>query len=370
MEEKKEKLNRGRRKRMAFILFPILLVAGAPALYFYLQYVETHISTDDAFVDGHVHVVASKVRGTVKAIYIKDNQLVKKRDLLLEIDPTDYEVTVKQAQADLETEKAKLSGIQDQVVTAKTHLQEIAAQLEAARANLEVQEANLRQSEMDLNRAEILIKKEYIAKQDYDRAKTAHEVSVAQVKAARDTVKQLEASLETQKALIRQTESGLIPQRGQIQQKEAVLEGANLNRAYTKIYSPSDGYITKRTVEVGNQIQADQPLMAVVPLSQEEIWITANYKETQLKKVKPGQKVKVKVDTYPGRVFYGRVNSLMAGTGAVFSLFPPENATGSFVKVVQRIPVKIVLESGTDPEHLLRIGMSVVPTILIDPEGG
>jgi membrane fusion protein (multidrug efflux system) len=162
----------------------------------------------------------------------------------------------------------------------------------------------------------------------------------------------------------------LIPQRGQIQQKEAVLEGANLNRAYTKIYSPSDGYITKRTVEVGNQIQADQPLMAVVPLSQEEIWITANYKETQLKKVKPGQKVKVKVDTYPGRVFYGRVNSLMAGTGAVFSLFPPENATGSFVKVVQRIPVKIVLESGTDPEHLLRIGMSVVPTILIDPEGG
>jgi len=369
MEEKKEKLNRGRRKRMAFIVLPILLAVGAAALYFYLQYVETHISTDDAFVDGHVHVIASKVRGTVKAIHIKDNQFVKKSDLLLEIDPTDYEVTVKEAQAGLETERAKLSEIQDQVVTAKTHLREIMAQLEAARANLELQQANLRQAEIDLKRSEFLIKKEYIARGDYDRAKTTYEVSIAQVEAARDTVKQLEASLETQKATIKQTEASLIPQQAQIQQKEATLKGAELNKAYTKIYAPSDGYITKRTVEVGNQIQADQPLMAVVPLSQQEIWITANFKETQLKRVKPGQKVKIEVDTYPGKVFHGRVNSIMAGTGAVFSLFPPENATGSFVKVVQRIPVKIVLETGTDPEHLLRIGMSVIPTILIDPEG-
>jgi membrane fusion protein (multidrug efflux system) len=160
-----------------------------------------------------------------------------------------------------------------------------------------------------------------------------------------------------------------VPQQAQIQQKEATLKRAELNKAYTKIYAPSDGYITKRTVEVGNQIQADQPLMAVVPLSQQEIWITANFKETQLKRVKPGQKVKIEVDTYPGKMFHGRVNSIMAWTGAVFSLFPPENATGSFVKVVQRIPVKIVLETGTDPEHLLRIGMSVIPTILIDLKG-
>jgi membrane fusion protein (multidrug efflux system) len=144
------------------------------------------------------------------------------------------------------------------------------------------------------------------------------------------------------------------------------LKAAELNLGYTKIYAPTDGYITKRTVEIGNQIQAGQPLMAVVPLAQEDIWITANYKETQLEKVKPGQKVEIKVDTYPGKVFYGRVDSIMSGTGAVFSLFPPENATGNFVKVVQRIPVKIIPEKGADPSHLLRIGMSVVPTILIN----
>jgi membrane fusion protein (multidrug efflux system) len=156
-------------------------------------------------------------------------------------------------------------------------------------------------------------------------------------------------------------------QQAQIQEKEATLKMAELNQSYTRIYAPSEGYITKRTVEVGNQVQAGQPLMAIVPLTQEDIWITANYKETQLKYVKPGQRVTIKVDTYPGKTFEGRVNSIMAGTGAVFSLFPPENATGNFVKVVQRIPVKILLESGTDPNHLLRIGMSVAPTILIEP---
>jgi membrane fusion protein (multidrug efflux system) len=147
-------------------------------------------------------------------------------------------------------------------------------------------------------------------------------------------------------------------------QREAVLKQAELNRGYTKVYAPSNGYITKRTVEAGNQIQAGQPLMAVVPLNLQNIWITANYKETDVARVRPGQRVTIKVDTYRGRKFYGRVDSIMSGTGAAFSLFPPENATGNYVKVVQRIPVKIILEQGTDPEQLLRIGMSVVPTIL------
>jgi membrane fusion protein (multidrug efflux system) len=166
--------------------------------------------------------------------------------------------------------------------------------------------------------------------------------------------------------LIKQTEARIPSQKAQIRQKEAALQGAELNRGYTKIYAPADGYITKRTVEVGNQIQAGQPLMAVVPLDQEDIWVTANYKETQLKKMKPGQRVEIKVDTYPGHVFYGKVDSVMAGTGAVFSLFPPENATGNFVKVVQRIPVKIIFDKGSDPGHLLRIGMSAVATILVE----
>ncbi len=367
MEEKKEKPNRGRKKLAAFILLPIIIILGGVVLYLYIQYKETHISTDDAFVDGRVHVIASKVPGTLKALYIIDNQFVKKNDLILEIDPADYNVRVKEAQAGFHAERARLSELQDRVNTAKRQLAEIIASLEAAQANVELQKANLELAKVNLQRSESLLKKEAIPRQQYDNSKTNYEVAVAQVKAAQDQVKQIEASLETQRALIKQTESGIPPQEAQIRQKEATLQGAELNRGYTKIYAPSEGYITKRTVEIGNQIQAGQPLMAVIPLAQEDIWITANYKETQLERVKPGQKIKIKVDTYPGKVFYGRVDSIMSGTGAVFSLFPPENATGNFVKVVQRIPVKIVLDKGSDPGHLLRIGMSVVPTILIEP---
>ena len=341
-------------------------MSGQRRSIFISRYKATHISTDDAFVDGRIHVIASKIPGTVRVLYINDNQFVKKNHLLLEIDPIDYEVRVKEARAGLQAERARLSEFQDKVNTAKRQLAEIVASLEAARANVQLQKANLDLSRVNLQRSESLLKKEAIPRQQYDNAKTAYEVAVAQVKAAQDLAKQIEAALETQRALIKQTESGLPTQEAQIQQKDATLKGAELNFGYTKVYAPADGYITKRAVETGNQIQAGQPLMAVVPLAQQEIWVTANYKETDLQNVKPGQKVKITVDTYPGKAFYGKVNSIMAGTGAVFSLFPPENATGNFVKVVQRIPVKIVLDEGADPGHLLRIGMSVQPTILVD----
>lgn len=365
MKEKKKGLNQ-KRKKIAFILFPIIIVIGGVAIYLYLQYSATHISTDDAFVDGRMHVIAPKVAGTVKVIHIQDNQLVKRSDLILEIDPVDYEVMVRQAQADLDNQRTTLSEIKSSVDTVKKQVEQITAALEAGQANLEVQQANLELAKVNFQRAEMLLKKEAIAKQQYDNAKNGYEVASAQVRAAEAQVRQLEASLEAQKALVKQTEARIPSQKAQIRQKEAALQGAELNRGYTKIYAPADGYITKRTVEIGNQVQPGQPLMAVVPLNQEDIWITANYKETQLKQVKPGQKVAIKVDTYPGHVFDGKVDSVMAGTGAVFSLFPPENATGNFVKVVQRVPVKIVLDKGSDPSHLLRIGMSVVPTILIE----
>ncbi len=366
MEEKKEKPNRRKRKIFAFVLFPLLLIAGAVTLYFYLQYKKTHVSTDDAFVDGRIHVIASKVPGTVRTLYVNDNQSVKKNDPLVEIDPVDYDVSVKEAQASLETEEMKLHQIRDSVDTVKKQLSQLLAGLETARGTLELQEANYRQAEVDFKRAETLWKKEVVPKDSYGKAKTNYDVTAAQVKVARENVRQAEASIETQKALIRQTESGIPPQQAQIRQKEAALKTAQLNRGYTRLYSPADGYVTKRMVEMGNQIQVAQPLMSVVPLKQVDVWITANYKETQLEGVKPGQRVKIKADTYPNKEFYGRVNSIMAGTGAVFTLLPPENATGNYVKVVQRIPVKIELDQGSDPEHLLRIGMSVVPTILIE----
>lgn len=364
MEENKEKPNNRRKKIAAIIIFPVLIVIGAVMLFLYREYKATHISTDDAFVDGRVHAIASKIPGTVKAIHVNDNQFVKKGNPILEIDPIDYDVRVKEAQAGLETEIAKLSEIRDKVDTAKKQLAGIMASMEEARANLELQEANLRQAEVDFKRAESLLKREVIPREQYDKAKTTYDVAVAQVKAAKERIKQLEASLETQKAVVKQTETSLIPQQAQIQQKEATLKGTELSKSYTIIYSPSDGYIAKKSVETGNQIQPGQSLMAVVPL--DDIWITANYKETQLERVKLGQKVKIIVDTYPGKVFYGKVESVQAGTGAVFSLFPPENATGNYVKIVQRIPVKIILDQDTDPSHNLRIGMSVVPTILVN----
>jgi membrane fusion protein (multidrug efflux system) len=364
MGENKGKPNGRRRKIAALIIFPVLIVVGAVVLFLYREYKATHISTDDAFVDGRVHIIASKIQGTVKVLCVNDNQFVKINDLMLEIDPADYEVKVKDARASLETERERLSEIRNRVDTAKKQLTEIFASLEAAKANLELQKANLDLAKVDFQRTESLFKKEVIPKQQYDNAKTRYEVAMAQVKATQDQVKQVEASLETQRALIKQTESGLPTQEAQIRQRDAVLRGAELNLSYTKIYAPADGYVSKRSVEVGNQIQPGQPLMAVVPLN--DIWITANLKETQLEKVKLGQRVKITVDTYPEKVFYGKVQSVQAGTGAVFSLLPPENATGNYVKVVQRIPVKIILDQGTDPSHILRIGMSVVPTILVN----
>jgi membrane fusion protein (multidrug efflux system) len=228
----------------------------------------------------------------------------------------------------------------------------------------ELQKSNLEQAELDLRRAEGLFKKEAMSKERYEKTMTAYKVALSQVRAAEEGLKSVASGVETQKATITQNEASKISQASVIKQKEAALEAAKLNAGYTKIYAPIDGYITKKSVEIGNQVQIGQPLMAVVDLV-EDVHVVANYKETQLEKVRPGQKVEIKVDTYPGKTFKGKVDSIMAGTGSTFSLFPPENATGNYVKVVQRIPVKIVLDQNTDPEHILRIGMSVEPTIIV-----
>ncbi len=354
------------KRNVAFGVLTVVLVVGVVALFFFLEYRRTHVTTDDAFVDGHIHIVASKVPGTVLALHVKDNQLVKKDDPIIEIDPVDHRVVLQEAQANLEMEKARLTEVRSRVTTAGKQLVEIRASLDAARAALKAQDALAWKADADLKRAEPLIKEQIVTQEYYDQRRTNNEVAIAQVKSARENVTRLEGSVEAQKSLIAQLEAAVAPQQALIQQREALVEKAKLNLGYTKIAAPAEGYVTKRSAEVGNQIQAGQPLLAVVPLAQEKIWVTANYKETELKDVRPGQKVEFKVDTYPGKTFRGRVNSIMAGTGSVFSLFPPENATGNYVKIVQRIPVRISLDEGSDPDHLLRVGMSVVPTILIE----
>lgn len=362
-EEKQQEINR-RRKVAALRMFAVIVVVGIIVVAIYLHYKKTRIATDDAYIDGNVHVIASKVPGTVRSILVKSNQYVKAGDLLVEMDPTDYEVRVSEAQAALNVEKAKLAEIDAKTEAAKKQLEETISKADAVAAVNELQRVNLDQAEKDKERAENLLKKDAISKERCEKAITAYKAAVAQVKAAAEGLKSFSSTIETQKAMIKQSEATKTTQLSAIRQKEAVLEGAKLNYGYAQLIAPVDGYVTKKSVEIGNQVQPGQPLMAVVSL--DDISIVANYKETQLEKVRPGQKVEIKVDTYPGKKFKGRVESIMSGTGAAFSLFPPENATGNFVKVVQRIPVKIVLDKDTNKEHILRLGMSVEPTIIIE----
>jgi membrane fusion protein (multidrug efflux system) len=329
-----ENNNNNQKKKKAFLIVGVVVLVGLIAGYFYSGYRRTHVSTDDAFIDGNIHTIAAKINGTVKEISVTDNQPVNKGDLLLEIDPADYSARLREASSSVGAEKAKLD--------------EAETRIAAARANLELQRANLKLAEIEKTRSENLYQKEVLPRDRYDRAMTAYEVAVAQVKAAEEQ--------------LRSAESQKLTQVSTIKQKEATATLAELNYQYTKIYAPVDGYVTKKSAQIGNQIQPGQPLMAVVGLN--DIWVTANFKETQMENIRPGQSVKIEVDSYPGKVFRGKVDSIMAGTGVTFSLFPAENATGNYVKVVQRIPVKIVFEEGADKDHILRIGMSVVPTVI------
>jgi len=352
-----------KRKVIAVVIFSLILVIGGITGYIYAQYKKTHITTDDAFVDGNVHTIASKVYGTVKNIYVKSNQFVKKGDILLEMDPADYDVKMKEMLAGLNSEKAKLLESEAKIITTKKQIAELDARANAIKGLYAVQEANLKQAESDMKRAESLYKEEIIPKERYEKTETGYKSSLAMVGAASEGLRYSNLSVETQRSILKQADAEKAVLQSSIKQKEAQLEASQLNYSYTKIYAPNDGYVTRKSVELGNQIQAGQPLMAIVPL--DDVYVTANYKEIQIEKIKVGQKVEIKVDTYQGKIFKGTVDSIMAGTGAVFSLFPPENATGQYVKVVQRIPVKIVFDKGTDPEHVLRIGMSVVPTVIV-----
>jgi len=362
MKEQSENFRNHRTK--LFVVVGLIMVAGIVSILLYVKYKATHISTDDAFVEGRIHSIASKVVGTVKKVNVQDNQFVKTGETLLELDPIDYDVRVNEASTSLEAERMKLNEQESKAKAAGQQMVELEAQLKAARANLAAEEANLAQSRTDLVRYEGLYKKDAVSKERYERVATGFKVTEAQLEAARARLKQAEAAIATQTAVVKQAENGVTTQRAQIKNKEAMLAQADLNRSYTRILAPVDGYVTKKSVETGNQVSVGMPLLAVVPL--DDIWVVANYKETQLKNVRRGQQVSIKADMYSDRKFKGVVDSIMAGTGTVFSLFPPENATGNYVKVVQRIPVKILLDKESNRDHVLRVGMSVVPTIVVE----
>ena len=326
------------KRKRAGILLVVLLVAGIVFGGRWWIRSRIFISTDNAFIEAHIHSIAPRLPGTITRVLAQENQLVRKGDLLVELDPADYRVRVQDAAAEVDVARNETAGDY--------------AAVEEAKAAVSLAESRLSQAETDVQRSRNLLEKEVIPREQLERQETARDIAASQLKSAKETLRKEQANL------------GLLGPGGKdarVTQKRARLDEARLNLSYTGIHAPVDGYITRKSAEAGNYVQAGQPLMAVVPL--EDAWITANFKESQLAHVRPGQQVEFTVDAYGGRRFSGRVESIMAGTGAAFSLLPPENATGNYVKVIQRIPVRIVVEQSTDPQHLLRIGMSVVPTI-------
>jgi membrane fusion protein (multidrug efflux system) len=321
------------------------VAAAAGAYYFWL--VLPYESTDDAFVEGHVTAVASQVPGRVADLLVEDNQAVKKGDLLLQIDPRDYEAKLAQAHANLAAAQSQLNESKAQFAAAAATEQEAIADLAAVQARAGYAMTNLaRLTAIGVSG----VSQDQIDAAETQVRATSADVVVAynKINATSSQARLCMANVETVKANIAQC--------------EAAVRQAELNLSYTKLTAPEAGRVTRRVVEQGNYIQPGQSLLAIVP---KNIWVIANYKETQLNHMRPGQPAEVEVDAYPQFKFKGHVDSIQNGAGARFSLFPPENATGNYIKVVQRVPVKIVLDDTPESELALGPGMSVSPKVRV-----
>ncbi|HYB43835.1 MAG TPA: HlyD family secretion protein [Candidatus Methylomirabilis sp.] len=413
------------RTRFAVLGLAALVLLGAVGYGGYLwRYSRAHVSTDDAFIAGHISPVSARISGTVVGVSANDNQDVKAGDVLVTLDPKDFQVALALAKASVEAARGELLNAIANVPLADTTTRsaehEADASLAAVMSGLEISQHDLEQrrsearsrqgaaaaaeaavqaaesdferTRLDRDRIQALFQKKLVASQDFDHADASFKNAQAMLDMARhklaqsrDEAAQAGAAVQAQTSAVAQARQRVTQaqavlanatgQRQQVKVREATVEAARarlqlaeanlaqaqLNLEYTTIRAPYDGRVTKKTVEVGQVVQAGQSLLAVVDL--DDVWVIANYKETELTHVRPGQRASVSVDTYPDVVFRGKVDSIQGGSGAVFSLLPPENATGNYVKVVQRIPVKIVLLPGENARHLLVPGMSVVPTI-------
>ena len=385
----------------------LLLVIGAAA---WVWMTANRESTDDAQVDARVTQISSRVGGTVTKVAVNDNQVVEAGAVLIELDPRDYQVAVDKARAELADAEATAVAAQNtipitsttaasQVTTARGGVAQAQSgvsasgkEVEAARARLTTAQAHVREVEAnatraarDVERLRGLLAKDEVSQQQFDTASAAADAQRAAVESARSQVTEAEAGIRVAESRLAQAHAGeqqahaelQAAQTGpsqiaatrarasaataRVQQARATLAQAELNVQYTTVKAPARGIVSKKGINVGQVVQSGQPLLALVQI--DDVWVTANFKETQLKDVRPGQRAVIEVDAYGGRTFKGKVDSIAGATGARFSLLPPENATGNFVKVVQRVPVKIVLDPGQDPDHLLRPGMSVTPTV-------
>jgi membrane fusion protein (multidrug efflux system) len=396
--------------RAKWLLIPVLLVLIVGS-YAGWEYVSKWESTDDAQVDGHIHPVNARVGGIVMSVNVKDNQHVDEGTVLAQIDARDYEIAVARAEAELSQAQAQVMGARADIpvatstagtqITSSEAIAERAksgvdvagkevevakAKLSAAEARVHEAQANATRTLRDLDRMKQLIAKDEISQQQYDAAQGAADAARATVESAQAGVAQSQQEVAAAQARISQSQAELqqaqaqaqgaktAPQQivitraqaqsaeARVQLAKAALDQARLNLQYTTIKAPVAGTVSKKSIESGQVVQPGQPLMAIIP--QKDIWVTANFKETQLADMHPGQPVSVSVDAFGGRDFNAHVDSIASATGARFSLLPPENATGNYVKVVQRIPVKIVFNDGGSADQL-RPGMSVVVKVRV-----
>src|SRR6185437_3610138 len=383
--------------------FRIFLIAGVIVLlvvgFFVWRYLTSYESTDDAQVDGHLNPISARISGHVSKLQIVDNQFVTAGEPLLQIDPADYQVALQQAQADYNnamaqakaaeanvpitsvTTESQVSTAQADVDAARAGISVARQQLDAARAQQQQAEANNVKAQSDLARYKQLVDKQEISAQQYDQAVAAAKGAAAGLDAARAAasaaqhqVTQSQAKLEEAEANLRSTATA--PQQitaikaradaamAAAEMTKAALDQAKLNIQYAQVTAPVDGIVSNRTVEVGQNVQPGQQLMTIIPLTENDLWITANFKENQLKDMRVGQRVTISVDALD-HDYKGHVQSIAGASGARFSLLPPENATGNYVKVVQRVPVKITIDPGEDKNHELRPGLSAEPKVWI-----
>jgi membrane fusion protein (multidrug efflux system) len=365
-----------------WILLGLALVfaVGGTAVWYYYSSRE---STDDAQIEDDIVPISARVGGTAIRVLVDDNQYVEAGTVLVELDPTDYNVALQRAQAELADAQANAQAAKtgvpltsttssSQLNIAKANRAAAQKQVGAAQARLAEAQANYRKAAADLQRLRPLAEKDEISRQQLDAVIAAEEAARASVESAKATVATAESQVEQANAQV--AAASTVPEQvnvtrakasaseAQVLKNQAALEQAKLNVQYTTVKAPVSGIVSRKSVQPGQIIQPGQPLFAIVPL--ENVWVVANFKENQLKKMRVGQKAKVHVDAYD-RDYDGHVDSIGGATAARFSLLPPENATGNYVKVVQRVPVKIVFEKGQDKEHLLRPGMSVLPTVYV-----
>jgi membrane fusion protein, multidrug efflux system len=339
-------------------LVPILAVVG---LYLFAQSM-SYQSTDDAFIEGHVTGVAPKIAGRIDRVFIGDNQLVKKGDPIAEIDPRDYDAQLRQKQAALESTSANAVAAQAAVDQQMAKVKSLQATVDQDKADQESSQAQADQDVDDLRREQDLYSRHVVSIQDFIHSQAANRAAQANLDSAKMKVLSADAQLLEGQAEVRTFQALVQVVLAQEQENEANVEAAQLNDSYTKLVAPESGQITHKAVEPGDYVQVGQSLVALV---RENIYVTANFKENQLDLMRPGQPVEIEVDALGGRKFKGQVESVQKGSGAAFSLLPPEDATGNYVKVVQRVPVKILFDSIPDVGLPLGPGESVVPTVKV-----